>query len=268
MLWQSGRRSTNVENRRGMGAGAKAGGAGGMFLLAFVVYMLGGDPSQLVMQGIQRGLQPAGHASTLTPAQEQEQVDFVSSVLGSTEDVWAAQFAKNGQRYIEPKLVLFTGMANSACGTAQSAMGPFYCPNDQKVYLDLDFFEELSSKLNAPGDFARAYVIAHEVGHHIQNITGVLKNAPRNNAASVKVELQADCLAGVWAHDAQANYTMLEPGDIDEALNAATQIGDDKLQKRSQGYVVPDSFTHGSSAQRYQAFKQGFTYGRMQACGL
>lgn len=259
MRWQMSRRSGNIENRRG-GKGIAVGG-GGMFLMAAVVYLLGGNPMPYLMEGVSRTVQNNSAASTLPPEQEAEQVDFVSAVLGSTEDVWAQQFAAQNVQYPAPSLVLFTGGVQSACGSASAAMGPFYCPYDQKIYLDLNFFQELSNQLDAPGDFARAYVIAHEVGHHIQNISGLL-----DKKGSVKTELQADCLAGVWAHDANAKFNLVEAGDIDEALNAASQIGDDTLQKKQQGYVVPDSFTHGSAQQRHDAFKKGYDSGQIQAC--
>lgn len=273
MRWQDLRRSSNVEDRRALGGKTVAGGAGGIFAMALIVYLLGGDPSALLMEGVSRTIQQSTrHESQISPEQQNEQADFVGAVLGSTEDVWGQIFARQGQSYVQPQLVLFAGAADSACGMAQSAMGPFYCPNDQKVYLDLDFFQEMETKLGAKGDFARAYVIAHEVGHHIQNLEGTLENFHREreglsqkqaNALSVKVELQADCYAGVWASAVESN---LEQGDIEEALNAATQIGDDKLQQQGQGYVVPDSFTHGSSAQRYQWFQTGYKTGSLVAC--
>lgn len=269
MRWQLGRRSGNVEDRRGMGRGAAVGGGGGLLVMALVVFLLGGDPTSLLFEGVQREIQYRGHPADLKG--QEEQMDFVASVLGSTEDVWARAYSG----YTNPSLVVYAGVVDSACGTGQSAMGPFYCRLDQKIYLDLSFFADLEKNLGAPGDFARAYVIAHEVGHHIQTLTGVSDqvNAIRKrssekqaNALSVKMELQADCYAGIWAHYAQADYNMLEEGDIDEALNAATQIGDDRLQKRGQGYVVPDSFTHGSSAQRKEWFSKGFESGDAKSC--
>jgi len=259
MRWKLSRRSGNIENMRGRG-GVVAGG-GGMFVLALVVYLLGGNPMPYVMEGIDRTVQNYSAQSALSPEQETEQTDFVAAVLGSTEDVWADAFSARGAQYDPPHLVLFTGGIQSACGRGSAAMGPFYCPYDQKVYLDLGFFQQLENRFDAPGDFARAYVIAHEVGHHIQNMTGEL-----DNGGSVAVELQADCLAGVWAHDAGAKYNLIEEGDIDEALNAASQIGDDVIQQRQQGYVVPDSFTHGSAAQRHAAFQRGFEGGRLESC--
>lgn len=260
MRWESSRRSGNIINMRGKGAAA---GGGGMFILALVVYLLGGNPMPYLMEGVSRTVQNYSAESSLPPEQEAAQVDFVSAVLGSTEDVWAEQFQTQGATYQQPELVLFTGRVNSACGSASAAAGPFYCPYDRRIYLDLGFFQELEDRHNAPGDFARAYVIAHEVGHHIQNLTGQLKDQ-RNK--SVAIELQADCLAGIWAHDAGQTYNLVEDGDIEEALNAASQIGDDVLQRQQQGYVVPDSFTHGSSAQRYAAFKRGYDSGNINAC--
>jgi uncharacterized protein len=218
--------------------------------------------------------EPSGSQTTQAPAANDESLVFVRKVLGETEDAWKGIFAAAGETYVEPKLVMFSGRVNSACGMASAATGPFYCPSDQKVYLDTAFFEEMRSRFEAAGDFAQAYVISHEVGHHVQNLTGVLPrfNQQRRsmseseaNAMSVRVELQADCYAGIWGR-----YTdqkgILEQGDIDEALNAAHQIGDDTLQKRQQGYVVPDSFTHGSSEQRAKWFRRGFDTGKVSAC--
>ncbi len=201
--------------------------------------------------------------------------DFIARVLGSTEDVWGKVFKDMGQQYEQPKLVLFTGYTQSGCGTAQSSMGPFYCPNDRKVYIDLAFYQDMKNKLGAPGDFAQAYVIAHEVGHHVQTLLGISDQVQAqrsrvseadSNALSVRMELQADCFAGIWATEADAKKHILESGDIEEALNAASQIGDDRLQKRSQGYAVPDTFTHGSSAQRVKWFKQGLTAKALKDC--
>lgn len=252
-----------------------AGGAGGVFALALVVYLLGGDPSSLVQEGISRTIQSSLHReSKITPDQQNEQADFVSAVLGSTEDVWGSLFSEQGQTYRAPRLVLFAGASDSACGQAQSAMGPFYCPNDMTVYLDLDFFHDLEVRLNAPGDFASAYVVAHEVGHHVQNLLGIIPEVRKKqqraskteaNALSVRTELQADCFAGVWAH-AIEEFGTLERGDIEEALHAASQIGDDRLQQEAQGYVVPDSFTHGTAKQRYSWFQTGFTSGQIKEC--
>jgi uncharacterized protein len=201
--------------------------------------------------------------------------DFVARVLGSTEDVWSKVFQDMGKQYEKPPLVLFSGYTQSGCGTAKSAMGPFYCPNDHKVYIDLSFYQDMKNKLGAPGDFAQAYVVAHEVGHHVQTLLGISDQVQQarsqaseadSNALSVRMELQADCLAGIWATEADATKHILESGDIDEALNAASQIGDDRLQKRSQGYAVPDTFTHGTSAQRTKWFKQGLTAKSLKDC--
>ena len=267
MRWQHGRRSLTIEDRRGSRV-ATAGG-GGLRVMALVVFLLGGDPTALLVEGAGQALAPR-----LSPAEEQEQADFTAAVLGGTEDVWTALFRREGEAYGEPVLVLFSGMVDSGCGLAQAAVGPFYCPLDNKVYLDLNFFHDLEHRIGAPGDFARAYVIAHEVGHHVQNLLGTAERVSRAqearpeeaNRLSVRLELQADCYAGIWAHYAQADYDMLEPGDIDEALNAAAQIGDDRLQKRGQGYVVPDSFTHGTAAQRHDWFRRGFENGERAAC--
>ncbi|PZP57071.1 MAG: flagellar biosynthesis protein FlgM [Micavibrio aeruginosavorus] len=268
MRWQMGRRSSNVENR-GRRGGIVVGG-GGTLALVVVYLLLGGDPSVLMNQlGSTQG-------SNLTSEQQSEQTDFVSVVLGSTEDVWRKEFEKIGKNYEEPKLVLFGGAVQSACGYAQSAVGPFYCPADRDVYLDLDFFQQLETQLGAPGDFARAYVIAHEIGHHVQTLLGSeekarqamqsARNKEQSNAISVKLELQADCYAGIWAHYAGKDYNLIEEGDVEEALNAASRIGDDALQTQAQGYAVPDSFTHGSSQQRHDWFKKGLQSGSIEAC--
>lgn len=275
MRWENLRRSTNVEDRRGAYSGGigMAGSGGGLLFMALIVYLLGGDPTGLVIEGASRMMVPGQVA--LSPQEEQTQADFTAAVLGNTEDVWTQIFAARGGNYQAPVLTLFSGAVNSRCGYAQAAMGPFYCPADRKVYLDLSFFRDMERQLNAPGDFARAYVIAHEVGHHVQKLEGTSDriHAQRehsreraSNALSVKMELQADCYAGVWAHHAQAQFGVVENGDIQEALNAATQIGDDRLQQQSQGYVVPDAFTHGSSAQRYRWFQTGFQSGKITAC--
>lgn len=261
MRWQNFRRSANVSDRRGMSPAVATGGAGGIFMVALVVWALGGDPSSLIMEGVSRTIQTSSsRPSQLTEEQQNEQADFAAAVLGSTEDVWG-QMIRN---YRPASMVLYAGATDTACGTGQSAMGPFYCPPDQSVYLDLDFFYELEHKLGAGGDFARAYVIAHEVGHHVQNLQGMLKSRT-SNAESVRVELIADCYAGVWAHHIN-QFGALEDGDLEEAINAAGQVGDDRLQQKSRGYVVPDSFTHGSAAQRMAAFKKGFANGDPRAC--
>ncbi len=277
MKWAGRRESDNVEDRRGRPAGTMAVGGGiGTLLLLLVVYLAGGDPMALLNRMQQQGgLQQEGPAEPGQgeAGQNDEAKQFVSVVLADTEDVWRELFKKYLRReYPEPKLVLFTGQVQSRCGIAGSAVGPFYCPGDQQVYLDLSFFEELRRKFNAPGDFAAAYVIAHEIGHHVQNQLGIMDQvedlrgrmgAPKNES-SVRLELQADFLAGVWAHHAQQAKDFLEPGDLEEALTAANAIGDDKLQQRGQGYVVPDSFTHGTSAQRVRWFRRGFETGDLE----
>lgn len=262
MRWGGFRRSSNVEVR---GPGKVVGGGLGMFGLALVVYLMGGDPTRFILEGVNRTIQSsAERPSQLTPEQQEQEADFASAVLGSTEDVWGNLYAQSGQQYPMPRMVLFAGATDTACGTGQAAMGPFYCPLDQSVYLDLDFFYDLEHKFGAPGDFARAYVIAHEVGHHIQNTQGVLESR-RTNEDSVRIELQADCYAGVWAHSV-AEFGALEDGDLKEAINAAGQVGDDRLQEKQQGYAVPDSFTHGSADQRMAAFKKGYDSGNPASC--
>lgn len=275
MRWQFGRRSQNVEDRRGMrGSGPVVGGGIGAIVLAVIVTLLGGDPSVIFEQAAptqQDGYPNQGQRSP----EEDRLADFSNAVLAQTEDVWTEVFREEGIAYREPKLVLFTGQVRSECGAAQAAMGPFYCPLDEKVYLDLSFFREMRSKLNAPGDFAQAYVIAHEVGHHVQKQLGIsdqIQSLQRRtsktqaNQLSVRLELQADCFAGIWANRAEQSKQILEQGDIEEALNAATQIGDDRLQAKSQGYIVPDAFTHGSSAQRVRWFKRGIQTGDPAQC--
>ncbi|MGE0610276.1 MAG: neutral zinc metallopeptidase [Pirellulales bacterium] len=270
MKWAGRRESDNVEDRRGRPVGRMAVGGGvGMLLLMLVVYLAGGNPLAVLQQVQQQG---GGQAQQAGPdeGQDDEAKQFVSVVLADTEDVWKELFRRHLRReYPEPTLVLFTGQVQSRCGIAGSAVGPFYCPGDQQVYLDLSFFDELRSKFKAPGDFAAAYVIAHEVGHHVQNTLGIMDQvedlrgrmgAPKNES-SVRLELQADFLAGVWAHHAQQAKGFLEPGDLEEALTAANAIGDDKLQQQGQGYVRPDSFTHGTSAQRVRWFRRGFDTG-------
>ncbi len=276
MRWEFGRRSDNVEDRRGSGVpgGVVVGGGIGTILLALVVTLLGGDPSVILKQAAPANNAPA-NAPRKTSPQEEKQVQFVSTILADTEDVWNQEFQQLGRTYQEPKLVLFSGAINSACGLAQSAMGPFYCPRDQKVYIDLSFYRDLQTNLNAPGDFAQAYVIAHEVGHHVQNQLGILSKVTRAqqqtsqvtaNKLQVMVELQADCLAGVWANHAERSRQILEQGDVEEALNAASQIGDDRLQEKAKGYAVPDSFTHGSSEQRMRWFSRGIKTGQIAQC--
>ncbi len=278
MRWENGRRSSNVEDRRG-GRGRKTIAGGGLGLIAalLISWIFGINPLA-VLEGI--NLLTPSPAPTRTdpsqrPAAENQLADFVSVVLADTEDTWQALFQQAGQRYQEPHLVLFTGVTGSACGRAQSAMGPFYCPGDHKVYIDLQFYEDMRTRFGAPGDFAQAYVIAHEVGHHVQTLLGISDQVRRAqqraskteaNQLQVRMELQADCFSGIWAHHADRTRHILERGDVAEALNAAAAIGDDRLQKQAQGYVVPESFTHGSSAQRARWFNRGLESGTMEAC--
>jgi predicted metalloprotease len=298
MRWRSGRRSDNIEDRRatrsvsrgGGGAGSRlpvgrrtaAGGGLGVLLLVVLGLLFGIDPALLL--GLSGAVQapsapqtryeaPVGGA--FGDARRDELADFVAVVLADTEDTWNALFSASGARYREPTLVLFSDRVNSACGFADAAVGPFYCPGDEKVYIDLAFFDELQHRFQAPGDFAQAYVIAHEVGHHVQNLLGISSQVTRAqraagkseaNRLSVLLELQADCFAGVWAHHAQRARNLLEQGDLEEGLNAAAQIGDDRMQRRSMGFVVPDSFTHGSSAQRVRWFRRGLGSGSVQDC--
>ena len=271
MLWKGRKGSANVEDRRGLPVKGAVGGGIGTLLLAVVIYFLGGDPTQLI-NTVQVNTQ-APAASQKRAAAEDEMGQFVSVVLAETENVWSDLFRKNNMTYRHPKLVLYSGSVRSACGYSSAATGPFYCPGDQKVYIDLSFFEELQRKFQAPGDFAMAYVIAHEVGHHVQTLLGISDQlmAMRSKVSErefnqylVRFELQADYLAGVWAHHVK-RMQLLEPGDLEEALNAASAIGDDRIQKRAQGYVVPDSFTHGTSEQRKRWFNKGFTAGDLSA---
>lgn len=275
MRWREGRRSDNVEDRRGMGGKGLAVGGIGSVILVVLGLLFGFDPSTL-FNGGGGGTSTAPGTSSSRPvnAEEEELKDFSSSVLANTEDVWQGIFRQSGQQYRPPKLVIFSGRVQSPCGTSTAAVGPFYCPGDQKVYIDLSFYRELKSRFRAPGDFAQAYVIAHEVGHHIQNLTGTMDkvNSMQSRAGkreandlSVRLELQADCFAGVWANAAQKKGE-LEAGDVEEALNAATAIGDDRLQKEGQGYVVPDSFTHGTSEQRMRWFRRGFETADIRQC--
>ena len=278
MRWQDGRRSTNVEDRRGSRIpGRVKGGSIGILLLALVGMYFGIDPSIILNMGESVQVsQPGQSGAPVEQTEEDRQLaEFVSVVLADTEDVWKEQFRAAGQTYAEPNLVLFSGAVQSACGFAEAAMGPFYCPGDGKVYIDLSFYRELKRNMNAPGDFAQAYVIAHEVGHHVQNLLGLSRqmeamrrqvSKTEYNRLSVKMELQADCFAGLWAHHAHRARQVVEPGDIDEALNAASQIGDDRLQKQQRGYVTPDSFTHGTSAQRVSWFQRGYQTGRFDSC--
>jgi len=277
MRWRSGRRSDNIEDRRGirLSRGVKGGGIG-MLLLVIVAVYFGVDPSIILQQGTEMGGGSSVQTLPVQPsAADNELADFVSVVLADTEDTWRSLFKQMGGTYEEPNLVLFTGMVESACGYAQAAIGPFYCPRDKKVYIDLGFYRDLKIKMNAPGDFAQAYVIAHEVGHHVQELLRISDKVhtmrsrlsqKEYNKLSVKMELQADCFSGIWANHAQKMRNILEPGDVEEALNAASMIGDDRLQKQSRGYVTPDSFTHGTSAQRIEWFNRGFKTGSINSC--
>ncbi|RKH88361.1 flagellar biosynthesis protein FlgM [Corallococcus sp. AB045] len=278
MRWEGGRRSSNIEDRRGGGFGRPlaVGGGAASLVVALLVMLLGGDPSD-VQIGTRTSpySQPGtGGSGNVEPRQE-ELKDFASVVLADTEDTWPGLLEPQGVRYVQPHMVLFSDAVQSACGMQESAVGPFYCPGDQKVYLDLSFFDELESRFGAPGDFGRAYVIAHEVGHHVQNLLGVSRKVQslRNrvseeqaNQLSVLTELQADCFAGIWAHHAQKARNILEQGDVEEGLGAASAVGDDTLQKRARGHVVPESFTHGSAAQRMTWFKRGLEQGTLEAC--
>ena len=273
MRWAGRRASQNVEDRRGIRFG-RAGGIGlGTIVLALVAAYFGVDPS-VVLQGTQPS-QQAEQVPYEESADEARLREFVSVVLADTEDAWGAIFSAAGRTYEQPSLVLFSGAVESACGFAQAAVGPFYCPGDRKVYIDLSFYQDLQSRFGAPGDFAQAYVVAHEVGHHVQTLLGISERnmAARQraseaeaNALSVRQELQADCFAGIWAHNADRSRQLLEAGDIEEGLNAAAAIGDDRMQKQSRGYISPESFTHGSSEQRVRWFKRGFESGGVAAC--
>ncbi|MCA8959585.1 MAG: neutral zinc metallopeptidase [Planctomycetes bacterium] len=275
MRWKNQRRSENVEDRRGQrvaGPGKIGLGLGGI-VIALVATYFGIDPQvlqKLLGTATGGGGAPGRQVEFQPTAEEQELADMVKAVLGSTEDVWHPLFRAMGKQYQEPKLVLFSGAVDSACGRATASVGPFYCPGDDQVYIDLSFYEDLRKRLGAPGDFAQAYVIAHEVGHHIQNLLGISDRLHRAhgkvseaeyNQLSVRLELQADFLAGVWAHHAKEKFQLLEEGDLEEALGAANAIGDDRLQREARGYVVPDSFTHGTSEQRVRWFLKGFRTG-------
>ncbi|MCV9939653.1 neutral zinc metallopeptidase [Boseaceae bacterium BT-24-1] len=288
MRWEDYRQSENLEDRRGGGGGEFAGlpggrggiGIGTMVVLGLLGWALGIDPRLLIggaelIGGIGGRSAPTQEQRKSAGPPQDEMGRFVSAVLAQNEDIWGKVLPQQANRkYVPPKLVLFSGVDRSGCGTAQAAMGPFYCPNDQRVYLDLSFFQEMQRKLGGGGDFAYAYVVGHEVGHHIQNLLGILPKVNQlrervsereSNQLSVRVELQADCFAGVWAYNIQA-MDRIQPGDIDEALRSASAIGDDKLQQAGRGAVVPDSFTHGSSAQRTRWFNTGFKSGSMQSC--
>jgi predicted metalloprotease len=277
MRWRSGRRSTNIEDRRGSRApkGILGGGIGTIVLILVAMYF-GVDPTFLI-----EGMQSASTSSSSGTQPTEEDLkndpmaDMIAVVIGDTEDVWKEIFAANGQRYVEPTLVMFSGATRSACGLGQAAMGPFYCPADQKAYIDLSFYDDMRTRFKAPGDFAQAYVIAHEIGHHVQNLLGISGKVHsmkqqlgkvEGNQLSVRLELQADCFAGVWAHRADKARNILESGDVEEALNAASAIGDDRLQRQSRGTVVPESFTHGTSEQRQRWFRTGLESGNPDSC--
>jgi len=279
MRWTSGRRSENVEDRRGFHVSrGVAGGGIGTIVLVLVALYFGVDPSVILNQ-TQMTVPGAGTPTQSAPysasPEEKQLAEFVSVVLADIEDTWHALFRSMGKTYEEPGLVLFSGSVESACGFASAAVGPFYCSEDRKVYIDLSFFSDLKNRFGAPGDFAQAYVIAHEVGHHVQNLLGIAekvhslrsqRSETEANELSVMMELQADCFSGVWAHHADKARKIIEQGDVEEALNAASAIGDDRLQRRSQGYVTPDSFTHGSSAQRMHWFNLGLKTGNIGQC--
>jgi predicted metalloprotease len=290
MRWLGGRESANVEDRRGMGGGFPVGIGGGVgaIILVVVGLFLGIDPNMLmaVLNGYppevptdSRRVDDPGYGSSrptdMRGGSDDRMRQFVSVVLADTEDVWRQTFRDMGRTYRDPKLVLYSDIVQSPCGMASSASGPFYCPNDRKVYLDSAFFDDMKRRMNAPGEFAQAYVIAHEIGHHVQNELGILQQAHAararsdqrtSNAISVRVELQADCLAGVWGHHADRARHILEQGDVEAAMNAAAAVGDDRMQRRARGYVVPDAFTHGSSAQRVAWFRRGIDSGNLKSC--
>lgn len=284
MRWEEGRRSDNVEDRRGQGTrfggtGVKVGGIGAV-LLAVVAIFMGVDPS-VIFSTIGTGPAPAPAPRTApapgspgTQAKD-EQAEFVSVILADTEDTWGQIFSSSNKRYPSPKLVMFSNAVQSACGMASAASGPFYCPADRKVYIDLAFFRDLDQRFGAPGDFARAYVVAHEIGHHIQNVLGIAERVQgmqarssqqQANVLSIRMELQADCLAGVWAHHSNKRRPILEEGDVEEGLRAAAAIGDDRIQRQGQGYVRPESWTHGSSDMRVRWFKRGLQTGKVNQC--
>jgi len=275
MRWENGQRSENVEDRRGMSASRGVIGGGiGTLLVVLVALYFGIDPSTVLQTVPETGPPPMTRQQQQVDGQD-PMLDFVSVVLADTEKTWQGLFRQHGGTYVEPKLVLFTGAVESACGFAQAAMGPFYCPGDHRVYLDLSFFEDMRSRFQAGGDFAQAYVIAHEVGHHVQNQLGILEQVQsamqrssktEANRLSVRMELQADCFAGVWGYHADRSRGLLESGDLEEALGAASAIGDDRIMRQTQGTVVPDAFTHGSSKQRVSWFRRGFESGDMNQC--
>jgi predicted metalloprotease len=271
-------RSSNIEDRRGISIGrGMAGGGIGIVVIVLIAMFFGVDPSVLLEGGLAPGTTPGPQREVerRAPSRDDKTADFVAAVLGSTEDTWSELFRRNGREYQKPTLVLFSGAVQSACGMAQAAVGPFYCPPDQKLYIDLEFYRDLQDRFRAPGDFAQAYVIAHEVGHHVQNLLGIAERVHsarqraserQANALSVRMELQADCLAGIWAHHANRKKRILEEGDIEEGLGAAAAVGDDRIQRSTRGYVSPDSFTHGSAAQRVRWFRRGLESGDLKTC--
>jgi predicted metalloprotease len=275
MRWKSGRRSSNIEDRRGARAPRLIGGGIGTIVLVLVAMYFGVDPTPL-LQGMQSSsVATSGTRPTAEDLANDPLADMVSVVVADTEDVWTEIFAAQGRQYREPTLVMFTGSTQSACGLGQAAMGPFYCPADEKAYIDLSFYDQMRTRFRAPGDFAQAYVIAHEIGHHVQNLIGISGQVHQMkqrlgqaeaNALSVRLELQADCLAGVWANRAHKARNILESGDVEEALNAASAIGDDTLQRQSRGTIVPESFTHGTSQQRQRWFRVGLESGDPDRC--
>jgi predicted metalloprotease len=283
MKWEGNRESENVEDRRsgdgggGFGIGGRSIGIGTIAVALVASYFFGVDPRTVIglLNGGGSAPQTSQQAPARNPQNEDHDTRFVRTVLADTEDTWSAIFQKAGQSYVKPKLVLFSGRTQTACGTGQTASGPFYCPGDQRIYIDLSFYHLMQQRFHVSGEFAQAYVIAHEVGHHVQNLMGIMNKVDalrqrsgerEANALSVRVELQADCFAGVWAKNADRARSILESGDVETALQAATAIGDDALQKQAQGYVVPDSFTHGTSAQRVRWFKRGLESGQVSAC--
>lgn len=277
MKWERARKSGNVDDRRGRRLAAGGGlGIGGIAIVVVVSMLLGKNPLEMIGLISETQMAMNGPPSTTSPGTADEANQFVASILGETEDVWSDLFETGGSTYPAPTLVLFTGLVRSACGRASSAMGPFYCPGDRKVYIDLSFFDEMERRLGGGGDFAEAYVIAHEVGHHVQTVTGAANAVNEARRAGrdvdgvggllVRQELQADCYAGVWAHHAQARHQWLEAGDVEEALATASAIGDDRLQRQSRGVVVPDAFTHGTARQRVRWFRIGFEHGEPERC--
>ena len=275
MRWQGSRRSNNVEDYRGQrfGGGGLKLGVGGTLLALVAGYFLGIDPR--VILGLAESVPAGSQPTAQVGVPQDEEGQFISAVLGETEDTWSAVFRQAGSEYTPPKLVLYSDQVQTACGFGSAAAGPFYCPGDSKVYIDLNFYKELEQQFKAPGDFAKAYVLAHEVGHHVQNLLGTADKVraaqqrgseQEQNALQVRMELQADCYAGIWAKQADASRHILEQGDVEEALRAASSVGDDTIQKRTRGVVVPESFTHGSAQQRQTWFQRGFDGGNLQSC--